>query len=240
MTKRLEQLTGVSLADQAKERIRTAILEGNLKPEEKITIERIAAELGISRTPVREALKALEMDGLVKLLPHRGAVVEAMALEELIHRYTVRAMLEGYAAELACRANPIRIADALEENCKLLSALAAKADNGKPEQVRPLGELNQQFHAIIREGSRSQTIIRLLESFRNPFAFTLYYWSNPARQRASIAIHKQIAAAFRRKSPKAARRLMEKHILQAREQFMKMKSEDWRKPQRLSRAGSRK
>lgn len=222
MTRRLAEVRGVSLADQAREAIRAAILDGRIKPEERVTIEHIAAELGISRTPVREALKALEVDGLVRLLPHRGAVVERFARDELDHRYCIRAMLEGYAAELACRADPLGIADLLDANCNRLAALVASADVADPQQVQPLGELNVQFHAIIREASRSPTLIRLLETLRNPLAFTLYYWSAPERQHASIEAHRQIAAAFRTRKPALARRLVERHLLDARDHLMTM------------------
>ena len=225
MTRRLAEVRGISLADQAKESIGTAILEGRIKPEERVTIEQIAAELGISRTPVREALKALEVDGLVKLLPHRGAVVERFARDELNHRYSIRALLEGYAAELACRADPLGLADTLDANCEALAQRAATADVGDPAQLQPLGELNQQFHAAIRNGSNSPTLIRLLEALRNPLAFTLYYWSAPARQRVSIAMHREITAAFRARKPKLARRLMERHLLEARDHLMEMEND---------------
>jgi DNA-binding GntR family transcriptional regulator len=228
---RLRAVHDVSLADQAKEAIRTAILDGTIKPEERITIEQIAAELGISRTPVREALKALEMDGLVRLLPHRGAVVEKFARAELGQRYAIRAMLEGYAAELACIADAAGIATQLECNCVDLERLAAVADVDDPEQVRPLGALNQEFHRIIREGSQSATLIRLLETLRNPFAFTLYYWGAVDRQRSSIAIHREITAAFRAGKPSLARRLVERHLLEARDHLMEMEQgREQRKP----------
>lgn len=217
-----EELKDVSLADQAKERIRSAILEGSVKPGERITIEQAAAELGISRTPIREALKALEVDGMVKLLPRRGAVVESFAREELIHRYEVRALLEGYAAWLACRSDPKTIAEALNKNCDTLEALIARSGLSETQHVRQLAELNLKFHAIIRNGCQSTTIIRLLESLQNPLSFTLHYWSDRTRQRASGKIHRQIARAFSEKKPALARKLVHRHLLEARDQLMKM------------------
>src|SRR4051794_8198488 len=93
----LSRLTDTSLASRAKDLIRAAIFEGKIRPEERLTIERIADELGISRTPVREALKALESDGVIQLLPRRGAIVARFSRQEIFDRYTVRAMIEGYA-----------------------------------------------------------------------------------------------------------------------------------------------
>jgi DNA-binding GntR family transcriptional regulator len=216
--RRLDEVREVSLADKARESIRTAILDGSLRPSERLTIEQLASELGVSRTPVREALKALEGDGLVRLLPHRGVVVEPVAREELFHRYEIRAMLEGYAAELACRADAAGVAALLEANCDELAALAEHAG----DHATRLAELNQGFHAIIREASGSRTLIRLLASLRNPLSFTLSYWSDAARRQASLAIHREIAAAFRAKRPKLARRLTERHLLDARDLLLPM------------------
>ena len=219
---RFDELRDVSLAERARELIRGAILDGRIKPNERLTIERIAGELGISRTPVREALKALEVDGLVRLLPHRGAVVESLALEELLHRYEVRAMLEGYAAELACRADAAGLVEPLEANCVALAELARGSAPDDPDAIRRLGALNAEFHGRIRDGSRSPTVIRLLESLRNPLAFTHYFWSSEERRDASIEAHRSIAAAFRAGDPAAARRRMERHLLVARDQLTGM------------------
>lgn len=221
MNSGLGALSDISLAEQAKERIRTAILEGVIKPEQRITIEQIAADLGISRTPVREALKALEADGLVRLIPRRGAVVETIAQEELITRYEVRAMLESYAAAKSCAANGVEIGQLLSRNCDRLAALINKASTNV-DQIRAMGELNHEFHKLIRDGSRSPTIIRLLESFRNPMSFTVYYWSAEERQIASLKIHREIADAFLAQKPELARNLMERHLLEARDELIKM------------------
>jgi len=222
MRRQLQSLNDVSLADQAKERIRTAILEGVINPGERITIEQIAAELGISRTPVREALKALEVDGIVSLLPRRGAVVESMALEEMVHRYEIRSMIEGYAAWLACRHDAEGVGRKLMEKCDALESAMARVDIEDIAQVRELGELNQQFHRIVRDACQSDIVIRMLESFRNPLTFTIYYWSNKARQETSLAIHREISRAFLAKKPVLARKLMARHLLEARDQFMHM------------------
>jgi GntR family transcriptional regulator of vanillate catabolism len=214
---RLTEVQGVSLADQAREAIRTAILDGTFQPEERLTIEQLAEELGVSRTPVREALKALEGDGLVRLIPHRGAVVERLARDEIYHRYAIRAMLEGYAAELACRRDAARFARLLERNCE---AIAALAEHASADDVAKLADLNRRFHAVIREGSASATLIRLLGSLRNPVAFTLNYWGDPVKREASLKAHRQIAAAFREADPELARHLTERHLLAARDDLL--------------------
>ena len=113
-SKVLGPISNQSLADQARDLIREAIFNGKIKPEERLTIERIAADIGISRTPVREALKALETDGILRIEPHRGAVVRRFDKDELYDFHTIRAQLEGYAGELACKRDAAAVTRDLE------------------------------------------------------------------------------------------------------------------------------
>lgn len=214
---RVTRVQHTPLAEQAREQIRASILDGTLKPGERLTIEQLATELGVSRTPVREALKALEQDGLIHLLPHRGAVVELVAREEVYRRYTIRAMLEGYAAELACRADSARIAAELATVCDKLEALARHVVPNDRSAVQHMSELNQEFHGLIRDGSGNRTLQRLLGALRNPVSYTYSHWQDPERRRASLTIHREIAEAFQRGKPAQTRKLMERHILEARD-----------------------
>ena len=216
-SKRLGKITTQSLADQARDLIRQAIFEGKIKPDERLTIERIAAEFGISRTPVREALKALETDGIVRLQPHRGAIVQRFDKDELLDRYSVRALLEGYAGELACKADGDAIARDLEGNCDRLEKALASVQKQNLDAVRVLVELNSQFHDRILHASGSTTALRMLDTLRMPFAYRLYIWRVPERQQISLNFHRSIAAAFRAKRPKQVRRLLETHLLEARD-----------------------
>lgn len=218
--KRFEQLANRSLADQARDLIRRAIFEGKIKPEDRLTIERIAEDLGISRTPVREALKALEADGILRVLPRRGAVVEKFGADEIYDRYTVRAMLEGYAGERACKVHGVGLAGELLANCDALSREAVAADPDDLNCVRRLVELNRAFHQAILQASGSATVTRMLGTVSMPLSYQLYYWQTPARQQVSLSFHRQIAEAFRAHQPQQARRLMEDHLLEARDFLM--------------------
>ncbi|MCB1464444.1 MAG: GntR family transcriptional regulator [Nitratireductor sp.] len=224
MTDKFKQIKGVSLADQAREVIRSAVLNGSIKPGEKITIEDVAMQLGISRTPVREALKALEGDGMVRLLPHRGAIVEPFALDEVRIRYVVAGMLEGYAAELACKRQGSELAEKLEANCRELARLCKKK-KVTAAQVRELVATNRAFHDLIREGSGSQTLVRLLDTLRQPSSYSQNYWSNPESRQISLEIHQAITEAFRAEDPILARKLVEKHLSEARERLITARRE---------------
>jgi GntR family transcriptional regulator, vanillate catabolism transcriptional regulator len=210
---RFQILHGASLADQAKDRIRAAILEGKLRPGEKITIERIAAELGISRTPVREALKALETDSMVRLVQRRGAIVEPLAWREIQHRYAIRAMLEGYAAELACEKADKKLVVALDRNCDRLSKLLANIPLKSQAKLRALVELNHEFHHLIWSASESPTLLRLIETLRLPGSFSEFFWSVKEYREVVAVHHLEITAAFRAGDAKLARKLTEQHLV---------------------------
>lgn len=221
MKAKMPALKDVSLADQAYEMLRSAVLDGVFQPSEKFTIEDVAARLGISRTPVREALKALQSDGLVRLLPHRGAMVEQYALDEIRNRYVITAMLEGYAAELACKADAAGLAVKLLANCKTLEEACEGLTEVTDEKATQLTRLNREFHQLIRDGSGSPTLVRLLETLRQPTHFALNYWKSPETRKASLRIHRRIAMAFAKGDPGAARLLLEEHLMEAFERILK-------------------
>ena len=213
-------ISNQSLADQARDLIRQAIYEGKIGPEERLTIERLAADFGISRTPVREALKALETDGIVRMHPHRGAVVQRFEKDELFDRYSIRALLEGHAGQLACEADAAGVAADLEANCDRLEKAIARASTGELAAIQMLVEINLQFHERILAAAGSATTQRVLDSLRMPFAYRLYSWRSPDRQKVSLDFHRSIARAFRAGKPKEVSRLMESHLLEARDFLM--------------------
>ncbi|HSV84023.1 MAG TPA: GntR family transcriptional regulator [Ramlibacter sp.] len=205
-----------SLADKARKMIRAAIFEGQIQPDERLTIEHLAAQLGISRTPVREALKALETDGIVKLLPNRGAIVQSFSREEWADRFQVRAVLEGLAGELACRNQGRKLG-------MVLAAIQEKIVEGmkqaKPDDLvaaSKLVALNSEFHGAILQASGSETTARMLEALRMPMAYRLYHWRSPERQNAHSDFHFRIIQAFLAEDPAEVRRLLEAHILEGR------------------------
>lgn len=219
-SRKLGTISNQSLADQARDLIRQAIYEGKILPEERLTIERIAADFGISRTPVREALKALETDGIVRIHPHRGAVVQRFEKAELFDRYSIRALLEGHAGQLACAADAKGVAADLEANCDKLEKAMTKVRPDDLAAIQVLVELNSQFHDRILNAAGSATTLRVLESLRMPAAYRLYSWRSPERRQVSLDFHRAIAKAFRVGAREEVRRLMESHLTEARDFLM--------------------
>jgi DNA-binding GntR family transcriptional regulator len=206
--RRLENPKQNSLAERAREEIHRAILDGALAPGDPISIGRVAEELGIGRTPVRDALKALDREGLVSVDQARGTEVRRVPLEELSHRFAARSLLEGLAAQLACESQGPAFAELLEENCTQVRFLTGRSR----EEIQHHVELNRQFHRAIYDGCESPLIRGLLDGLQNPRPFSEYILSDPARRAASVEAHEAIAAAIRAEDPEQAALLMRQHI----------------------------
>ncbi|HJQ15942.1 MAG TPA: GntR family transcriptional regulator [Allosphingosinicella sp.] len=207
------QLRSPSLSDQARDRLRAAIIEGKLKPGEKINIERVAEMFGISRTPIREALKALETEGLVQIKTNRGAIVEPQAWQEIHHRFRMRSLLECYAAQLACEKKDPKLIAALRENCEQAKKAGQALKPVSLEKARKIAGLNRQFHRAIWAGSGSQTLVRFLEVLDLPQSFDEAFYKPKSSRDLVSQHHEAIVEAFVDGDPPRAKSLMEQHIL---------------------------
>ena len=206
------ELRGPSLADRARDKLRAAILEGELKAGEKINIERVASKFGISRTPIREALKALETEGLVQIQTNRGAMVAPQAWQEIEHRFRIRGLLEGYAAELACERKDSELITFLQENCGLAKKECHTFQTATADQARRIAELNRAFHRAIWRGAGSLTLVRLLDALDLPQSFSDSFYQDKNARDVVLQHHEAILAAIIIGDAQKARSCMERHI----------------------------
>jgi DNA-binding GntR family transcriptional regulator len=141
------------------QKLREAIMSGNLKPGQRLVERELCEMMGVSRPSIREALRALEADGLVNTVPHRGPVVSTISLEEARQLYAARAVLEGFAGRECARLHDPavvrRIGDALS---RLKAALARP----KPDMIAIL-EAKTDFYAALIGGCRNAFIERMLK-----------------------------------------------------------------------------
>lgn len=214
---RLGQSNEASLAEQARAAIQTAILKGTLAPGERVPVAHIAEELGISRTPVREALKALEGDGLIENQPYRGAVVKTVAGDDVFHRLSAWALLEGYAASVACQIDGAGVAERLQGNLTEARSIAAGIDARSANGARRLVRLDQAFHAEIAAGSASPSLESALDRLRKPETLVLDIWERADSRAEAIAQHQAIATAFGAGDPDAVKELVEAHLCFSRD-----------------------
>ncbi len=206
------------LRDIVAQELRALIARGELGAGEWLRQERLAASLGVSFTPIREALKQLEAEGLVEHVPYRGVRVIEFTTEDVLDVYTMRSELEGLAAGAAAQ----RMSAAqLDEVRRLHQAMV---DAGGMEHLQQVRELNRQFHSLIIEASGRKYLIRTLGMIWSWFPTMLWNQfaqtanaSAPNREAADNSEHAQIVAALEARDSAAAERLMRCHIDQARQ-----------------------
>ena len=152
---------GYSLSGRVFHTIRENILSGKYKCDEELKEKTLGDELGVSRTPVREALRQLELEGLVRIIPNRGAFVEGITKEDVKDIYEIRARLEGLCTKWAAdRITKEQIAE-LEENIFLVEFHAKK------ENYAQILELDNKFHEVLYEASGSKMLKHELSAFHH-------------------------------------------------------------------------
>src|SRR5215831_7791897 len=195
----------------ATELIREAILDGRLPPGQRLKEEELARELGISRTPVREALLVLQAEGLVDAAPNRGAVVRAHDAADLDDLYQLRALLEGYAARRAAGRISLEEIATLWTSCDRFDAIDG-------DDVRELVKENLLFHNAILDAAGSVRAAGMVRKvIELPLVYKSYIWYSPDQKRISAHYHRQISKALEAGDAERAELVMKEHVYEARD-----------------------
>ena len=202
-----------SLHGQVIAELRQAILTGRLKAGERLVEERLADELGVSRNPVREAIRALASEGLVEVAARRGASVAVMSEQEARETIEVRALLEGQNARLAARRHDKKIIKRIEAVLNKGTAAAAAAHYDQ------LFQLNQEFHNELAAAGQNRVLGELLQKLRDRTAM-LFAPMSPSRQTRSWNEHAGILRAIIDGDERAAATLAAEHVMRAGTDFM--------------------
>jgi DNA-binding GntR family transcriptional regulator len=198
-------------AETAYEVIRQGVLSGEFARGQRLREEELAARVGVSRTPVREALRRLNAEGLVDFTPNRGAKVTAWSERELEDLYEARALLEGFGARLAAG----RIT--ADEIAELHATAEEMAEVAGPDAADRLTELNGRFHRAIVRASRNTQLDTLVRGVMDvPLIYRTFQRYSPERLRASQSHHRELVEAFRAGDGEWAEAVMRAHILAAR------------------------
>ena len=199
-----------SLRGRVFTKIRDDILSGRYKDNEELKEARIGKELGVSRTPVREALRQLELEGLVRIVPNRGAFVTAISAKDVRDIYMIRSRLEGLAARWACEHISKDQLETMEENVYLAEFHAGK---GHMEQMT---ELDNQFHHTLYDACNSKMLRHLLIDYHEYLLrVRKKALSTIDRGTASNKEHRAIMEAIRAGNADLAERLASEHMKNA-------------------------
>jgi len=201
-----------SLSKVVSDQIRGQILDGKLKPGERLVEDKLSAEFGVSRVPVREALRGLSMEGLVRLEPNRGATVAEITPALVAELVEVRTLLEALNARLAARRHDPEIVDALQDTLKRGNAAAQSAT---PDH---LARLNGEFHERLAEASRNSVLTDIMRSLRErtSLAFSI---NGRTRAREDWKEHAAILAAVIEGDEELAALLAARHVQNAAAAF---------------------
>lgn len=200
------------LRDVVFESLREAILGGQLKPGQRLMEVQLAEQLGVSRTPVREAIRKLELEGLVVMLPRKGAYVANMSLKDIMDVLEIRSSLEGMAAFLAAE----RIND---EDLKHLKEIAGELGQNE-SNIEELLKKDVEFHECIFKATNNKKLHQLINSlWEQVYRFRVSYLSDYDALLNIVEEHKMIVEAIEQGDSELAKKRAIEHIEKA-EQFM--------------------
>lgn len=188
-------------------RLRDMITEGLLAPGERLNERVLCEQLGISRTPLREAFKVLATEGLIVLAPNRGAQVAKMSRDEVVHAFQVMGALEGLSGELACAKITEAELSEIRELHRQMAACHRKRD--LPGYYR----LNRAIHERINEAARNPVLTQVYRTV-NARLHALRFRSNFDRKKwdAALAEHEQMLEALAARDGERMRRLLVEHL----------------------------
>lgn len=222
-----------SMKAKAYQYILQKMTRGELEPGEQISELSVAAELGISRSPVRDALSQMVTEGMVERVPRFGTVIKKLSTQELSDLYGLRIALEGYAVELVAESVSEASLKELEAACEGVEKIALKLKTSKKKQMTPemlaeMSRLDMKFHLVILKATRNRMLlknahdtrqmvrifgIRRVENFDYEYVHGVYEY------------HRRIFEAVRNRDPQKARQLMTEHITFSRDGALKFITE---------------
>jgi DNA-binding GntR family transcriptional regulator len=206
-----------SLREIVFETIRTAIVQGNLKPGERLMEVQLAQELGVSRTPVRESIRKLELEGLVKMIPRKGAYVTPLSIKDLKEMMQIREALESLVAELAAE-------NATEEEVEAMR----KSNRGFEDSLRNGDEdgiidYDITFHEILYKASRNERLCNMIHTLREQMQrVRVEYVHNVDDKLPLIGQHRAIIDNVARHNPEEAAKYAAKHITVTEENMVEV------------------
>jgi DNA-binding GntR family transcriptional regulator len=195
------------LRDVVFEHLRNAILSGGLKPGERLMEVQLAEQLGVSRTPVREAIRKLELEGLVIMVARKGAYVADVSIKDILDVLEVRSVLEGLAASLAAE----RMTEEELEELELISYHFKKyIESG---DVDGMIEKDREFHDRIFRSTRNPKLIQIAQGLQEQVhRFRMTYFAEYNKSKTLLSEHQAILEAISDRDATKAQQLAQHHI----------------------------
>jgi DNA-binding GntR family transcriptional regulator len=198
------------------EHLREQLLGGKMQPHQHLIEVKIARDIGTSRTPVREALHSLELEGLIESIPRVGYVVKPISEQEVEEICEIRAVIEGLAARWAMEKAYEKLVAELKKNISVTEEKISKGD------VRTFVEMDAQFHEIIAKFSGSKRLLELAQTLRRHMLRyriqSIYLIDNVLR---AIDGHKRILGAIEKGNPEEVNKTIKYHLDQVKKDVLR-------------------
>jgi DNA-binding GntR family transcriptional regulator len=203
-----------AVADLAYQAVRESILSGSQPPGARLREEELADSIGVSRTPVREALRRLHAEGLVEILPNRGAVVVGWGADDLDEIFELRTLLEGYGAR---RAAGHTTAEQLAELRTLCDTMDLRMAHLSDEAYSEITDLNLHFHRLVHAAASNRRLLPLLAGIiQAPLVRHTFHRYTHEELARSFAQHRELVEALAASDPDWAESVMQCHVRAAR------------------------
>ena len=187
--------------------LREAILKGDLKPGERLMELQLASKLGVSRTPIREAIRKLEQEGLAVTTPRKGAEVAKMTLKDMEDVLEIRDALDELAVRIACQ----KISDEQLKQLEDMKELFEKST--QTGNVKKIAEADVTFHDVIYEATGNPKLVTLLNNLREQvYRYRVEYIKDPKNYPTLIAEHEAILESLKNRDVKDAVEAMHVHV----------------------------
>lgn len=203
-----------ALTSRVYEVLKTKILGMELSPGTRLKDGELAEDLGVSNTPVREAIRQLEKDGLVEIIPYRGNFVRKMSREEVCEIYDVRMVLEALAARLAVEMST-------RERLKRIQTKVEEYERAfEKDDISPGLEADFAFHDLIAQASGNRTLLQMLRGLATRVHVLWQMDKGKTRRRESLKDHKTISQALKERDARKAEEAITQHISKGKEHVL--------------------
>lgn len=198
------------------ETLRNAIIEGVLKPGERLMEIQVSEELGVSRTPVREAIRKLELEGFVVMIPRRGTYVSDLSIKDINEVFEVRTALDVLAAGMAAERITV---DELEQMERLLVEIGEYIEQNDIEKIV---EADSKFHDLLYSASRNSRLVGIINNLREQLTrFRSLSMSYPGRLKEMLVEHTRLVESLGLRNVSLAKRLAGEHMANAEQTLLK-------------------
>jgi len=211
-----EDIKYLVLSEVVYQNIRESIIDCKYKSGQRLLLKKIADEMKVSITPVREAFKKLEKDGLIRIVPNNGAIVIVFTLRDVVELYDIRRQLECLAVELLTDTINKKILDELVEICDKSDSYLKKGN------LNLYVIYNNEFHQLLVKSAQNQRLIKLYNEISRQLSILARKTANfPGKPKKSVAEHREIIKAMAQKNVELAKRLIQDHIKSTKMDILK-------------------